>query len=79
MLDEGMELGDSHLASPPIPDSWTDFFSTVQADEPLLPTPSLLAHHGVHHQQAVSRLMAPERPTTAQESFSVQDLVQVQL
>ncbi|KAK9806466.1 hypothetical protein WJX73_010634 [Symbiochloris irregularis] len=74
-----MELGDAHLSSPGMPDSWTDFFSAGQAEEPLIPAPFLLAqqqHPSRHQQQLVPQLMAPERVSHARESFSMQDLVQ---
>ena len=71
-----MELEDTGLGSYPIADSWTDFFSAGQAEDAVLPAPSLLAQQA-QQQTVVSQLMAAEPVDCSRESFSVQELVQV--
>lgn len=72
-----MDFEDAGLGADPVADSWTDFFSAEQAEDPVLPSPSLMAAQQAHQQTAVSQLMAAEPVDPSRESFSVQELVQV--
>ena len=74
-----MDLEEPGLGSLPIADSWTDFFSADQAEDPVLSAPSLLAQHVQKPTERMSQLMAAEPVDTPRASFSVQELVQVSI